>query len=56
MPWLFQVAFEWTLSYLAAGCEAAEVALAEEAAAGAGSDAVAAAGLLAPLGLALPHT
>lgn len=56
MPWLFQVAFEWTLSYLATGCEAEEAVLADEAAAGAGSDAVAAAGLAAPFGLALPHT
>lgn len=56
MPWLFQVAFKWTLYYLAAGCEAAEAALAEEAAAGAGADAVAATGLTAPFGWDLPHT
>ena len=44
------------LYYLAAGCEAAEAALAEEAAAGAGADAVAATGLTAPFGWDLPHT
>ena len=44
------------LYYLAADCEAAEAALAEEAAAGAGVDAVAATGLTAPFGWDLPHT
>ena len=44
------------LSYLAAGCDAEEAALADEAPADARADAVVAAGLVALLGLALPHT